>query len=221
MPAADILASSEEIRTYLVTRLNDALRRPGMSGGELGIRLVLDHLLFVERRQGAWGDEQRLLEQRKVWTPIGVKGAFENFLPADHDASAASVYAEIAHRQGWLKADRVLNADEYTSMLATIDSWTDHDRTWADVTSAFGTPSVLFGGTNPYYAKTLGYVAADHCAPMLFFHLWNGTDPDTEPSWPPAREQPLLLAVRRGDAPFAASFTFTPEGERRRPAQES
>ncbi|MFJ9447360.1 hypothetical protein ACIRRH_36755 [Kitasatospora sp. NPDC101235] len=59
MPAADMLASSDEIHTYLVARLNDALRRPGMWGGELGIRLMLDHLLFLERRQEAWDDEQR------------------------------------------------------------------------------------------------------------------------------------------------------------------
>ncbi|MFJ9447359.1 hypothetical protein ACIRRH_36750 [Kitasatospora sp. NPDC101235] len=131
----------------------------------------------------------------------------------------ASVSAEFAHRQGWLRTDRVLSTDEYASMLAVIDPWAAHDRVWADVTSFFDSPSVLFGGTNPYYGKTLGYVTADLSAPMLFFHLWNGTDPDAAPSWPPAREQPLLLAIRRGDAPFAASFTYTPEGHRRRPAQ--
>ncbi|MFD7408692.1 hypothetical protein ACFV7R_39995 [Streptomyces sp. NPDC059866] len=220
MPATDTLASSGEIHTYLVTRLNDTLRRPGMWGGELAIRLTLDHLLFVERRQGAWDDEKRALERREAWPPTGVNGAFEVFLPAGHDTSVASVYAEFAHRQGWLKLDRALSADEYATMLAGIDSWAAQDRLWADVTSTFGTPSVLFGSTNPYYGKTLGYATADRSEPMLFFHLWNGTDPDAEPSWPPSREQPLLLAVRRGDAPFAASFTFTPEGQRRRPAQE-
>jgi hypothetical protein len=220
MPATDALVPSGEIHTYLVTRLNDALRRPGIWGGELAILLTLDHLLFAERRQGAWDDEQRALKQRKIWTATGVKGAFEGVLPADHDTNVASVYAEFAHRQGWLKLDRALSADEYATMLAAIDSWASQDRVWADVTSAFGTPSVLFGGTNPYYGKTLGYVTADSSAPMLFFHLWNGTDPGVEPSWPPSRAQPLLLAVRRGDAPFAASFTFTPEGQRRRPAQE-
>ncbi|MFG2919864.1 hypothetical protein ACGF0D_44275 [Kitasatospora sp. NPDC048298] len=220
MPA-DTLASPDEIHAYLVDQLNDALRRPGMWGGELAIRLTLDHLLVVERRQGTWEDEQRALERREARTATGVKGAFEAVLPADHGTSVASVYAEFAHRQGWLKLDRALSADEYATMLAAINPWTTQDRTWADVTSTFGTPSVLFGGTNPYYGKTLGYATADRSTPMLFFHLWNGTDPGTEPSWPPSHEQPLLLAVRHGDAPFAASFTFTPEGQRRRPAQEA
>ncbi|MFC4517560.1 hypothetical protein [Streptomyces ehimensis] len=218
MPSTAPLASSEEIHAHLVTQLNDVLRRPGMWGGELTIRLMLDSLLFVERRPGVFDDERRALERRKAWSPTGVTEAFESFLPTDHDTSAASVYAEIAHRQGWLRLDRALSADEYATMLAAIDSWASQDHVWTDVTSAFGTPSMLFGSTNPYYGKTLGYVTADPSAPMLFFHLWNGADPDTECSWPPSREQPLLLAVRRGDAPFAASFTFTPEGHRRRPA---
>lgn len=191
-----------------------------MWGGELSIRLILDHLLFVERREETWGDEHRALQQRKAWSATGVKGAFKNFLPADHGHSVASAYAEFAHRQGWLKADRVLGPAEYTSMRDTIDSWADHDRVWADVTAAFGPPSVLLGGSNPYYGKTLGYLSEDVSAPMVFFHLWNGTDRDADPSWPPAHEQPLLLAIRRGDGPFPASFTFTPEGHRRRPGQE-
>ncbi|WP_033355039.1 hypothetical protein [Kitasatospora aureofaciens] len=220
MSATDKLASSDEIHAYLVARLNDTLRRPGMWGGELAIQLTLDHLLFVESRQGAWDDERRALERREASPPTGVAGAFEHFLPTGHDTRVASVYAEFAHRQGWLKLDRALSAEEYATMLAEIDTWAAQDRVWADVTSAFGVPSVLFGSTNPYYGKTLGYATADRSTPMLFFHLWNGTDPDTKPSWPPSHEQPLLLAARRGDAPFTTGFTFTPEGRRRRPAQD-
>ncbi len=191
-----------------------------MWGEELSIRLILEHLLFVERRQETWDDERRALEQRKAWTATGVKAAFENFLPADQGCSIASVYAEFAHRQGWLTADRVLVPAEYASMHETINSWADQGRVWADVTSAFGPPSVLLGGSNPYYGKTLGYLSEEVSAPMVFFHLWNGTDRDADPSWPPTREQPLLLAIRRGDVPFPISFTFTPEGYRRRPEQE-
>lgn len=69
-----------------------------------------------------------------------MKGAFEDFLPAHHGYSVASVYAEFAHRQGWLAADRVLGANEYASMRDVIDSWAAHDRVWAEVTSAFGPP---------------------------------------------------------------------------------
>ncbi|WP_240930035.1 hypothetical protein [Streptomyces coryli] len=108
----------------------------------------------------------------------------------------ASAYAEFARRCGWLRPDRVLGAQ--------------------DVTAEFGAPSVLFGGSNPLYGKTLGYLSEDPEQPIVFFHLWNGA---AEPGgWPPEHEQPLLLAVRFGEGPFRRSFTFTPEGERRRPA---
>ena len=179
-----------------------------------------DHLLFVERRPEAWGNEQQALERRKAWTATDVAGALKELLPADDGSNVASVYAEIAHRHGWLTAEWVLSPAEYASILGTIDSWAAYDRTWADVTSIFGPPSVLFGGTNPLYGKTLGYATEDPSEPMLFFHLWNGTDSGSEPSWPPAHEQPLLLAVRHGDRPFPAGFTFTPAGQSRQPAQE-
>lgn len=47
----------------------------------------------------------------------------------------------------------------------------------------------------------------------------NGAAAEAEQSWPPAYEEPLLLAVRFGTGPFRHTFTFTPEGERRRPAE--
>lgn len=87
----------------------------------------------------------------------------------------------------------------------------------ADATSEFGAPGVLFGGNNPLYGKTLGYLSEDPERPMVIFHLWNGSPPGAE-SWPPEHEQPLLLAVRYGEGPFRQSFTFTPEGQRRKPA---
>ncbi|MFD6158253.1 hypothetical protein ACFWF7_34725 [Nocardia sp. NPDC060256] len=47
--------------------------------------------------------------------------------------------------------------------------------------------------------------------PMVFFHLWNRRDEYTDP---------ILLAIRHGADPFAASFAFTPEGIRRRPTED-
>ncbi|MET9592114.1 hypothetical protein ABZY45_14330 [Streptomyces sp. NPDC006516] len=96
----------------------------------------------------------------------------------------ASVYAEFAWRQGWLKPDRVLDAETYASMRSVISPWAQHNRVWADVLAAFGPPSVLFGGTNPLYGKTLGYVAKDIAEPMISFHLWNGTEPGSDSTWP-------------------------------------
>lgn len=91
---------------------------------------------------------------------------------------------------------------------------------WSDVVAEFGEPSALFGGSNPLYGKTLGYLTGDTARPIVHFHLWNGGPNGDEPSWPPAHEEPLLFAVRFGDGPFRETFTFTPEGRRLRPAAE-
>ncbi|MET9954402.1 hypothetical protein ABZ135_23050 [Streptomyces sp. NPDC006339] len=218
MTAHTALASADEIRTYLIDQLNHVLRRPGMYGDvEASTWMLIDHLLVVERRSEVWNEQKHVWRQQGVWTPTGVKGALSLLLPPDHGYSVASVYAEFARQQGWLKPDRVLDVEAYVSMRNVVPQWGLQDRVWADVLAAFGPPSVLFGGSNPLYGKALGYVTEDPSEPMLSFHLWNGAEPGTEPSWPPAQEEPVLLAIRCGDGPFADSFTFTPEGKRRRP----
>ncbi|MFD8421715.1 hypothetical protein [Streptomyces sp. NPDC059466] len=218
MAVDTMLASSDDMRNYLVDQFNLVLRRPGMYGDvELAAWMAIDHLLFLEQRPEVWDDQKRAWGEVGLWPPTGVKGAISRLLASDHDGSVASVYAEFAWRQGWLKPDRVLDAETYASMRSVISPWAQHDRVWADVLAAFGPPSVLFGGTNPLYGKTLGYVTKDIAEPMISFHLWNGTEPGSDSSWPPDREAPLLLAVRCGGGPFADRFTFTPEGHRRRP----
>jgi hypothetical protein len=108
----------------------------------------------------------------------------------------------------------VLDTAAYTVMRGTVRELAGHDRVWGDVVAAYGPPSVLCGGTNPLYGKTLGYLTEAPGEPMVFFHLWNGADAGSGRPWPPDHPEPLLLAVRYGDAAFAD--TFTPEGRRRR-----
>jgi hypothetical protein len=131
------------------------------------------------------------------------------------------VYAEFAQQRGWLKPDRVLAGEAYAQLAGRVREWAaQEDRTWGDVTAEFGPPSVQFGGSNPRYGKSLGYLAEDAGRPMVVFHLWNGSGPGSD-SWPPERVQPVLLAARSGprDLPFSRTLTFTPEGMRRRSAE--
>ncbi|MER6129599.1 hypothetical protein ABT173_45010 [Streptomyces sp. NPDC001795] len=218
MTGETVYASPDEMRSYLMDQLNNVLRRPGMYGDvEAAMWMVVNHLLFLERRPEVWEEQKRAWGRQGAWSPTGVKGAFSPLLPPDHGCSVASVYAEFARRQGWLKPDRVLDAEAYAAMRSTVRQWGQRDRVWADVTAAFGPPSVLFGGANPFYRKTLGYLTEDLAQPMVFFHLGNRADRDTESCWPPALTEPLLLAVRCGDGKFADSFTFTPQGQCLRP----
>jgi hypothetical protein len=124
-----------------------------------------------------------------------------------------TVYAEFAWDRGWLRPDRLLGAQAHADLRARARSWTAaRDRTWPDVVAQFGQPSVHFGGTSPRYGKSLAYISEDPAAPPVVFHLWNAPDTAGE------RPQPLLQAVRFGtQAPFARTFTYTPDGLRRRP----
>src|SRR5690606_20849176 len=113
MPERPDLRSSPEMRDHLVSELNAALRRPGMYGGELGIRLIIGHLLHLERGDTVWAEQQRSMMSRGVWTSLGVSGAFLGLIPAPHQDAAASVYSEFARTRGWLRPDRTLTDDEY------------------------------------------------------------------------------------------------------------
>ncbi|MEV4745841.1 hypothetical protein ACFQVD_03275 [Streptosporangium amethystogenes subsp. fukuiense] len=186
----------------------------------MALQLLLDHLVYVERQDEAWTEERQALESRGTLTSIGVTGAFRALVPGDYEYGVASVYAEFVRARGWLEADRVLTADEHESMRQKLSTWVAQDRLLSEVLETFGPPSVLFGGNNPLYGKTLGYLTEQAKKPMLFFHLWNGTDLEAESTWPPIYGEPILLAVRCGKGPFRDTFTFTPEGKKRRPAAE-
>ena len=206
----------QEVRDHLVTHLNAALRRPGMYGGEMAVRLYLDAVAFADAAEKAWQEELEGLRTRRAFFATGVGGAFQGLWGDAHEGSVASVYAEIAHRQGWLRLDRTLTSVEYDEIRRTSGPWCRKDRLLSDVVTAFGPPSVLFGGSNPRCSKTLAYATDRRDDPLLCFHLWNGLSPS--PSSPSAsvRAEPALWAIRAGGTLFTDGFTFTPEGAARR-----
>jgi hypothetical protein len=206
------LAPSAEIHEHLVGRLGDVLRRPGMYGnGEFAAQILIDALLLAERRPELLAQQQRRWEEQGAWNPLGVAGACQHQMPGPQQDAAMSVYAEFARGQGWLRTDRQLDAEAYRGLRVGLADWTAQDRSWPDVRATFGRPSLMIGGRNPAWSKTLCYAPADPGEPMVIFHLWN--EPDS------GLAQPVLLAVRvGGDGPFAEQFAFTPEGRRRRPA---
>ncbi|MFD8120512.1 hypothetical protein ACWHAO_00240 [Streptomyces albidoflavus] len=116
-------ALPDDMHGYLVDQLNLMLRRPGMYGDvEVGVWMAIDHLLFLEQRPEVWE-----VRRDDPWAepgfcpPTGVSGAVRHLLPADYGHGTASVYAEFAWRQGWLKPDRVLDAE--TSVRSSRGRW--------------------------------------------------------------------------------------------------
>ncbi|WP_327588522.1 hypothetical protein OHA25_16895 [Nonomuraea sp. NBC_00507] len=218
MPTSSGQRSSTEIRTYLIEQLNQALRRPGMFGGEMALRLLLDHLAYAEGEDEAWAEELRTLQSRGAANSLGVTGAFRTVVPGNnYEYGVASIYAEFARNLGWLDVDRTLTAEDYASMRQELPAWAAQDRTLTDVRETFGPPSVLFGGSNPYYGKTLAYVSERLTEPMISFHLWNEISRESGWTLSSIYSEPILLAVRCGTASFRETFRFTPEGSVRRP----
>jgi hypothetical protein len=212
------LRPSLEIRSYLHQRINSAIRRLGMFGGEVGLTLLCDALAFVERRDVQWEAERALLRSRGA-SSSGVAGAMGEVLPDGQrdEAAIGSVYAELAARLGWLRLDRSLSDVEQHGLADGVRGWAAIDRRLTDVLVTWGEPSVWLGGRDPLPPQTLAYALDDVRSPLVCFHLWNQITPTESPDATAAFDEPRLLIVRFGDGPFTDTLTFTPEGTRRRP----
>ncbi|GHH53129.1 hypothetical protein [Lentzea cavernae] len=180
------MPSFDDLRRYLLGQLNAAVRRPGMYGGEAVILTLLDALAFADDRTDRWQNELEALVKRGAANAAMVSGAVHEALGHRSEDVMASVYADLAHRQGWLSLD----ADSrIPGVLGERDCLLD------DVIAEYGEPPLWLGGTNPKYSKTLGY--PDRSGSLVFFHFM-----------PEMR----LMATRRGEGGFRDSFVFTPAG---------
>ncbi|MEU4242905.1 hypothetical protein [Actinoplanes sp. NPDC026619] len=207
----DAEAVLERARRHHRDRLNDALRRPGLFGrDETAEVLLLEAMAAVDDKLDRWEAEYAALRASPAFTSTGVHGAYREILPANARRYAvASVYAEIAHRCGWLDLDRILLEPDHRRLAADIGEWVAQDRTLAEVTGAFGPPSLPIGSTNPNYPKTLVYASDES---LICVHLWNRFADGGGGEHP----EPVVLAVRHKPGPFPEAFSFTPEGQRRR-----
>jgi len=202
------IPGADEIRAYHLERLNNVLRRPGMWGGEITIRLFMDDVAFVTGTTEEWQKEREDLQQRGAFSPHGVEGAFALLFPdygpkLSWEGAAASVYAEIAWRHGWLSVDRYLPDDTVRELRTDCTRWKEHDYCLADIEAELGPPSVLHGGGNPRFDMTLTYAPSTPGQDIVCFDF-AGDDQLRSP----------MLAVRSGTGPFAESFIFTPAGTR-------
>ena len=208
-----------ELREYLLNRLNLALRRPGMFGAEIALIALGDAIAYADRRESDWQDERDTLDARGASSAVGVLGTFTQILPAGSrcDDAVASVYAELAHRCGWLRLDRALSDDEYAQLRDDLAAWGERDWSLSQLLTRLGQPSGFFGGTSPYYPKTIAYATGRGDDPLVCFHLWNSVDLGAPGELRSVFPEPMLMAVRYGDGPFLETFTYTPEGAARRP----
>jgi hypothetical protein len=208
--------TADDIRDYLLRQLNSALRRPEMFGAETALRLYFEALAFTDRAEQAWAEDLSALRSREAFIPTGVTGAVERVLGHRAADVMASVYAEIARQRAWLTLGNSLPEADHGRIRSRLPAWCAQDRRHSEVIAEFGEPSMLIGGSNPLYPKTLVYATAHTDSPLIFFHLWNGRQPGASTNWPPEHPEPILLAARRGGARFIDGFIFTPTGSARR-----
>src|SRR3954471_20093933 len=132
-----------DVRGYLVDQLNSALRRSSMYGGESALRIFFDAMAFVDDREQDWHRELDALRNRGASSSTGASGAVEQVLGERSEHVMASVYADLAHRYGWLKLDQPLESAEYDRIRRDVVAWCASDRTMSGTLAEFGPPSIL------------------------------------------------------------------------------
>jgi hypothetical protein len=184
-------------RVNVLDEFNAAVRRPDAHGGLAGLPLLLDALAQDEARP----DGTRWIVDDNA--RLGMAALLRYCFPQPEIHVVAAEYGAAAYERGWLRLDRALRTDEYTSLVETAEGWAETDHTFDDVLHVYGRPSAIFGDQDPRSAKTLGYASGDRTAPLAVFHFGEAGDA------PSAR----LLAFRSGDDMFGASMGFTPFGD--------
>ena len=202
--------SANEIRDFVLHNLDLALRASSWLGGVKTWNQQFDILCFIDDKKEQENAYFEDLIFGNKFPPTGISGAFDLVFGAHSADMVASVYAEFALRQGWLRPDRVLPGEEFDVVLAEGVAWCGTDRTLSDVTARFGAPSCRLGSDSPSYPCTLMFVSDEPDRRAVYFHLWN-TFTRELPSEPVYR-QPVLLGMRHMNGPFYDGFTLTPMG---------
>jgi hypothetical protein len=131
-----------------------------MSGGENALRLYFDAMAFADCGEEAWARDLSVLRSREAFASTGVTGAVERVLGHRAADAMASAYAEIARRHAWLILDSYLSEEDPDRIRNRLPAWCAQDRSHSEVIAEFGEPSMLIGGSNPLYPKTLAYATA-------------------------------------------------------------
>jgi hypothetical protein len=189
--------SVDEIWARSQSRLNAALRRPGMYGGQVVLVEMLLDLAWADRKEEElvrWG--ARLVE-RSMWTSTGVVGAFERLVPGlNAENGATSVFADIALSLHWLELDGDLAAPDYWRMRNDSERLiAGTDIAVEGIVELYGEPVISIGGSR---GRALGYVDSSGNHPIIWFYESNADD---------------SIACRRvGSSSFADDVLFTPSG---------
>lgn len=107
----------------------------------------LGDLAFIDDREDELEAAIEVLRERRLYTPVGVRGWFESRLPAvqDYHDEVASVWAWIAHGLGYLELSRCLTEDEHRAAGRFAGEVIREDATSITVVERLGEPSLRIG----------------------------------------------------------------------------
>lgn len=146
----------ETVRAYLVAQANSALRRPGMYGGEIAVRLYLDAVAVACGTKQAWVEDLDDLRERGGFNAAGVTGALASLFGYGTEDAMASVYAALACSRTWLQLDHRMPADVYDELRNGIASTCRTGSSWSRLRERFGAPSILVRRHQPPLPQDAG-----------------------------------------------------------------
>jgi hypothetical protein len=197
-----------DLRTMVLAELAGALEAPGMYAccppdqaslfvHRLGLLCFLDG-----RDEDLAAERQRLIRLGVHYPPNhvgGVNDALRLILPDidQFECEAASVYAEIAWRLGYLALERTLLPEQYTQLVTFIaEGWDRRDWTLAQITNLFGPPSFVVGSD-----YVCCYATDDRTQPWVCFDL-------------PWRTGDWIRSVRHSIPSLDEGLRLTPHGRK-------
>ena len=224
----------DEFRSRLIEDLAFSCTRPGMSFGEWHLDVRLHDLAYIDSREDELKVEVQRLREHSLALAGGVGHGIlhriwrltETTKLLKYDSftnEAASAYAEVACRMGYLKVARLLDEYEWRQLKEGIRHSCRHcDLRANDVTAAFGPPSLTIGGNwnrvlcYASTARSEGWICFDHEIVGDLFRDAQGNDPvraGGEAFRKIGVENPPLRDVRRWTT-RSFRMLFTPYGKR-------
>ena len=209
--------SAAELRQRCLHRLPEMITRAGMwttgNGSALDVQLgmLLDDLCWLDGNDS----NPAVRDVRSWYGKLGVVGPFVAMFGNDgrYLAEVASVWAEHAHRLGYLTVDRLLDADEWNRLAPDRlrERFDGKDVRRSEAEAEYGTPSLVAD------KRTLCYAPADGTG-------WVFMDCYTQPTtgrYVPGKgtyegecdEDPLVRSVRHPAATFEAGLILTLYGK--------
>ncbi|MFC7480868.1 hypothetical protein ACFQX7_13740 [Luedemannella flava] len=183
---------------------------PDGRGFEMQARRLLADLCYLDERER---DLEQVNEHIRGYGKLGVIGPFVALFSKDRDyrAEVASVYAEQFHRLGYLRLERLLDAEAWEQLTFTLrERFDGRDVRRSEVEAAFGPPSLLVDKRILCYVPTdgPGWVFVD-----CYTEHFTRYVPDSGNYEWLRDDDPLVRAVRHPAADFEAGLILTRFGK--------